>query len=34
MIVEWRGMSIEVCEGLILKYKEYGCDVFILVLLI
>jgi len=34
MIVEWRGMTIEVCEGLILKYKEYVCDVFILVLLI
>ena len=32
LIAEWRGMSIEVREGLILKYKEYVCDVFILVL--
>jgi len=34
MIVEWRGITIEVYEGLILKYKEHVCDVFILVLLI
>ena len=34
MIVEWRGITIEVYEELILKYKEYVCDVFILVLLI
>ena len=34
MIVEWRGMSMKVNEWLILKYKEYRCDVLRLMLLI